>query len=874
VNEIKINVPNFSEPALATISGWQAQARTDLQGVVIPEPDDLFWAGTKNASPPTGDVCTVIANTHPLETDEDGLPTKTYANTPGAQIFDQFNTGTCLYSSSNTVDNRYIGTSSCSDVCYNDGKSSFDSNDVSSPNCDRQFPIYGTPEQNSIPKMVTPNGLTYYLYRGMPMIYFAPSLHKVSITVNTQSFVVINGQRNYAVDEGTMITIADVNKGDYVKIQNGGYKNIRTGKYYVLEKDLSSPGPIKAWEYLINRQTNDNTSCNLEYLLTSSPEDMGMQSSQTEQGITVYYLNEQPYIYLNPKLYRINLTTLTPVSLDQLSSSSSAYSFAIPYTDDKSNQIAIRYVQTGYAFDVNDVVRLPTQSVNNVLVSLTPEQSGFTSRTLGTLFYYVNKNGKAYAYDKGSGQMYGLNLTNLDFITGTPESNGYIKKSFGFEKNGYHRTFAVTEQSQFYVVLRKKGYQINLSQRVSLPYTFENNIVTYKTPSESGYVLQPIDVNGLIYYRKDNVNYVYDQKGNGMVPLSSMTPSETIFGQPEDNGYAIRLFGYEKNSQIYYFTTEQRFLVEYYSKSLFVPRCGCTSSFIVTKTCKDYCASKYDASKSQYGCNDAQTAANTGGFTCSDSRVTDFSKCACTEQGPVNIIVKPMQKYNPFRLLQQGISAGVGELTNLVKYSIQSFLTPVWNAIKSIFQFIVSMIVTIVQFIYNFLFSGENSPIWIQIKNFIGTLTTGFKQYVIDDFVNGIILNGIKSIIPTRQQIMTILQPVIDILSIAFDAMLTAFKYTFEALKTAALFLVRTVIPLFFYYILYSFSFIADKLLFFLPFNRTVKMFLLLVLIIVLAVQSSSELQLVWFIVQELVNLVVSTITRIIATGVDLVFNF
>ena len=873
VPNVILSVGDFATGTNNTITEWQVETTETLEGVQIPEPEDLFWAGTRNAAPPQGDVCSNIANTYPLETDGDGMPTKTYANIVGGEVHDQFNTATCLFSSAQQVDNRYIGTSSCSDVCYNYGKSAVDSNDVAG-DCNKQYPIYGTPEQNSIPKLTTPNGLSYYLYRGQPMVYYAPSLHRVNISVNTQSYVTSAGKRNYTVDESGMVTIQDADKSRYVKVMNGGYRNTQTGRYYVLEKDPSNSGPIKAWEYFVNRLTDDTTSCNLEYLLTGSPESLGIQPTTTDKGFSVYYIQDKPYIYLNPKLYRIQLSTLQEISRDDLIGATAAYSFAVPYSDDKSGQIAIKYRQTGYSYNPSDIVELPTQFVNNVSVSLTPEQSGFTPRTLGTLYYYVNSNGKAYYYDRTSGKMYGLSLNNTDFIIGTPESNGYVKDSTGYTKGGFYRTFAVTERNQYYVVLRQRGYQINLSGRVMLPYTITNNVITYKTPSESGYSIQPVDVYGMIYYSKDGVNYVYDEKGNAMVPLVSLTPSQTIFGQPSENGYQVRLFGFEKESTFYHFVPEQRFLVEYFSKSLYSPSCGCTTSFIVTKTCKDFCGSKYDASNSPYGCDDGRNTANTG-YSCSDSRVTDFSKCACTEQGPVNVIVKPMKQYNPFRLLQQGVAAGVGELTNLIKYSIQSFLTPVWNAIKSIFQFIASMIVTVIQFLYNFLFGGESSPIWIQIKNFAGSLRDGFKQYVIDDFVNGIIIDGIKSIIPSRQQIMTILQPVIDILRVAFDAMLTAFKYTFEALKTAASFLIRTVLPLIGYYIIYIFSEIADKTLFFLPFSRTTKMVIIILLLLYAFYYLSETPKKIIAAANTLViEPTIGTVTRVLATFIDIIFNF
>jgi hypothetical protein len=873
VDLIDIPVPNFATSTNELITEWQNDTEATLATVQIPEPEDLFWAGTRPAAGPQGDVCSAIAGAYPLETDSDGAPTKTYANMPGAAVYDQFNTATCLFTSGVQLDNRYIGTSSCSDVCYNYGKSAVDTNDVAGPNCDKQFPLYGRPEAASIPKFTTPNGLTYYVYKNTPVVYFAPNLYKVNITVDLQSFTTTGGKRNYSVDESGMIIIYEPNKSEYKKVTNGGYRNTRTGRFYVLEKDLSSPGDIKAWEYSVNRHTNDTTGCNLEYLLSGSPESLGLESTTLNTGIKVYYIDDQPYIYLNPKLYRLQESTLVPVSTAELTGATSQYSFTVSYSDDKSDQIAIKYNQTGYAYEPSDVVVLPTQFVNNIAVSLTPEQSGFTGRTLGTLYYYVNSNNKPYVYDRSSGKMYALTLNNTDFIVGTPESNSYTKQSFGYSKGGFYRIFAVTEQTQYYVVQHLKGYSIDLPRRVMLPYTVTDNVISYRTPSEAGYVLQPADSNGMIYYSKEDKNFVYDQRGNAMVPLLSLTPSEDIYGLPVDSAYQQRIFGYEKNSQYYHFVTDQRYLIEYFSKSLFSPSCGCTTAFLVTKTCKDYCGSKYDASNSPYGCDDGRTAANTGGYTCSDSRVTDFSKCACTEQGPVNVIVKPMKQYNPFRLLQQGISAGVGELTNLIKYSIQSFLTPIWNAIKSIFQFIASIITTVIQFLFSFFAGGESSPIWGQIQSFIGSLQDGFKEYVIDDFLNGIIWEGIKSIIPTRDQIMSILQPVIDILGIAFDAMLTAFRYAFNALKDAALFLVKTVLPMIGYFIIYLFSLIADTLLFFLPVSRTAKFIIILCILIFFAYQFVPEFQAFVFFTNLIIEAVISTATRLLATGIDLVFN-
>jgi hypothetical protein len=179
----------------------------------------------------------------------------------------------------------------------------------------------------------------------------------------------------------------------------------------------------------------------------------------------------------------------------------------------------------------------------------------------------------------------------------------------------------------------------------------------------------------------------------------------------------------------------------------------------------------------------------------------------------------------------------------------------------------------VIQFLYNFFAGGESSPIWAQIQSFLGTIRDGFQEYVVDDFLNGIIWEGIKSIIPTREQIMTILQPVIDILGIAFDAILTAFRYAFNALKDAALFLVKLILPMLLYFMIYLFSTISDTLLFFLPVSRTAKFTIILCILIFIAYRTSPTFQFVVFYTNKVIEALVTVATRVIATGIDIVFN-
>jgi phage-related protein len=71
--------------------------------------------------------------------------------------------------------------------------------------------------------------------------------------------------------------------------------------------------------------------------------------------------------------------------------------------------------------------------------------------------------------------------------------------------------------------------------------------------------------------------------------------------------------------------------------------------------------------------------------------------CKCFYNGPVNVIIKPMQQYNPFRLLQSAFSSGGDSFFSGVTNAIKGFMLPLWNTVKQVTAFLSSITAMIVE---------------------------------------------------------------------------------------------------------------------------------------------------------------------------------
>ena len=862
-------VGDFATPANVSLSKWEAAAQIGTN--LISEPDNLFWAGTiyvtylplpkeiqdpltvPDVPYPHGDVCTLISNAYPITVNSDGSNGRSYATDPLSTITDQYNTATCRFSTLVTnVANGYIGSSSCTDVCFQNGNFGQDSNDTQGL-CTKQFFIYGTPDTNALPKYVTPKGLTFWLYNNKPVVYFAPNIYSVDVGV-TLSAAVINPStklKSYPITENT-ITLIDNDPSNsstspnfkkfYQPITNGGYYDIRNPTYfYITAVPISTTGPVTAWRYFTNPHNNTGTGCNNEYYLSGTPEAAGLVSSVNAKGMTVYSIDNQSYLYRNPKLYLINDQNETSITLDDLTSPTSRYVIINGYSDKTPEQTVYLYTQNGYRLSSNQTVVLPRKYVNNVAVALTPAQSGFSSATyLNTFTYYTNNNVN-YAYDSVNGIMIAINFTDVLSITGTPASNNYVvgPNGYGFVNpaTGEWRAFAVMNQRQFYLLLKQVGFSIDPTNPVALRYTQSGTAnISYDTPVQDGYSPQYNSTYNLTYYTNAAGSpFVFDDKAEVMIPILSLTPQQTIYGTPISNGntYNQEVFGYSLTGTTYYFSITKRSMFEYVMKSLYNPLCNCSQAQVVTKTCTDFCASTYDASNSKMGCDD-NVNRYLSGFVCDDVRQTDMTKCACTEQGPVNVIAKPMKKYNPFRLLVSGVEAASSELLGGIKYAIQSFLTPVWNALRGVFQFMGSIVHVTAQFFAGLFTSsgGGNSSIIGTLKGILSGVANGFQQYVVTDGIMYVI-DKVKSIFPSGAQLQALISPVQSFFAGALSGIISAFSNTITAVKNGVVALAKIVIPPILYYAFYAITKIADYALFFLPVSPTIKTFIIMVALII-----------------------------------------
>ena len=997
VPNIGLQVPDFAGSSNAKLSKWVADAHLDYN--IIKEPEDLFWAGKKvitNSDEyyPTGSACSAIAKGYNFTYQGN---TYNYSQTPPSpgfsQIYDQYKTGTCYFSAMSDVNNGYLGSSSCSDVCYQNGNLGTDTTDTNGA-CGNQYFIYGSPESNAIPSYVTPGGLTIYMYKNQPTVYFAPNLYRLEgVTADFSN-------PSSPVFTETTIQITKDTASTYSTVPNGGFMDKRTNTFYVVAPNTTipqpslpstnNPTPLMAWNYKVNihNTASPSSNCNVEYLLTTNPESLGITSIPNQYGMNIYSIDNQSYIYLNPKLYQISDDTPTPVTLEQLTGVTTQYSFISPYNDRTPNQTVKIYKQYGYKVNTVNYVELPTQYVNNVAIPLSPTQVGYTVQQSksgqGAILYYTNSAGTPYYYLSDLGRM----LPIIDFntpitITGTTGSNGYTlvyTNVYSKDQGQNCYIFVPYSQTQYYILLEQVGYEIDVDNAQPLAYKTDANCnprttvgqngttnYIFNIPSDQGYIdqgyLDPIvqpggsTIGTVKYYRKNGINYLYDNLGNVMIPIkpystgnlpgiwpscttgpsptkptnpaptanpnpdrpntdpyptfeppnatsaptstptsaptaaptaapttapnsaptgsSALIPpiNQSIWGVPVDNGYSNELFGYSKGGGHYFFVVKSRKLIQYYSKDLYQPTCLCSNNQIATKTCSTYCSSTMDSSNANLGCDDNENIQKTG-YACADKRsllnpinATAGVQCACTKQGPVNIIVKPMQEYNPFRLLQKGVKSAYNEMTNVLKSTIQSFLTPVWNTIRGIFQYIISLFVMIFQFIAQYL-----SPSFIvqQIKTLYNLAEDGFTEYVWRDGIL-FVVNYIKDLFQTYvspSALAATFKPVTDFFKNTFIYVVQALGNAFKTVSKVVAEVVTYVAKKTAYFALEWVTFISKYALFFLPIDDLAKT-IILVLGGIYFAAPSTHVYIEYF--NKFINSILVFFSRIFGTIVEVV---
>jgi hypothetical protein len=173
------------------------------------------------------------------------------------------------------------------------------------------------------------------------------------------------------------------------------------------------------------------------------------------------------------------------------------------------------------------------------------------------------------------------------------------------------------------------------------------------------------------------------------------------------------------------------------------PECPCSISEIVIPTCNEICSSANDPDGNPLKCDNGN-----------DDPLQ--MPCKCYYEGPVNIIIKPMQKYNPFRMMGNLVSSlftsGNGDSTFLssITDAIKTFLTPVWNTIKLIASTLSSILGMVVEAITTYA-----NPVYI-FNLFKNLISLGAEELgkQIDQFVSGTIVPALKALWDLRLPIM------------------------------------------------------------------------------------------------------------------------
>lgn len=215
-----------------------------------------------------------------------------------------------------------------------------------------------------------------------------------------------------------------------------------------------------------------------------------------------------------------------------------------------------------------------------------------------------------------------------------------------------------------------------------------------------GYIVQPTG-----YYTKINA-YVYDAKVQRLYLMLS-TEVQKFYGSAEKNGFSVLTtctldsagncipsslniikLG---NSTYVLLDKDVKTLLPFARDSVTEPSCPCHITANIIPTCNEVCSTKTSKNLNlPGGSNDPLLCANAN----DDPLQTP---CKCYYNGPVNVIIKPMQQYNPFRLLQSAFSSGGDSFLSGVANAVKGFMLPLWNTVKQVTAFLSSITAMIVE---------------------------------------------------------------------------------------------------------------------------------------------------------------------------------
>lgn len=221
----------------------------------------------------------------------------------------------------------------------------------------------------------------------------------------------------------------------------------------------------------------------------------------------------------------------------------------------------------------------------------------------------------------------------------------------------------------------------------------------YDTGSTMDYIDYSTNTTITLTYYTHAPAYLLDHQTNLLFELEEMIPT-IFYGTPASNDFvplttcAVTSQGNCTQTKLQFglFGTQTYIIIQREIKSLLPfsrdsisePNCPCVVTGSVIPTCQEICATGNDPDGNPLLCNNPND----------DPLLTP---CQCYYQGPVNVIVKPMQEYNPFRLVQNLVGEGLSMLGSKIANGIKSFMLPLWHTVKIVTSYLASIMTMIVE---------------------------------------------------------------------------------------------------------------------------------------------------------------------------------
>jgi photosystem II stability/assembly factor-like uncharacterized protein len=445
--------------------------------------------------------------------------------------------------------------------------------------------------------------------------------------------------------------------------------------------------------------------------------------------------------------------------------------------------------------------------------------------------FSVTKKAFSVTLNFASSSLLGLNygvITNMSFSTLNPSmSTGTVLPTYDSYNNvpmymylGQPSVFintGVSNTTGLYGLVVGGQFCVNNLKCTERTLSDPNfTIETY------GYKLQPTG-----YYLKTD-EWAYDAKAQRLYYMIS-TQVIKFYGSLEDNDYTILTtctldsngncipssinIGKVGNQAYILLQKEVTTLLPFARDSLTETSCPCKVTAKIIPTCNEVCSSKTSSQLSlPGGSNDPLLCENPN-----DDPLQ--STCKCYYNGPVNVIIKPMQQYNPFRLLTAGSSSGSSSFLTGVSNAVKSFMLPLWNTVKQVTAFLSSIIAMIVEAI-----STYANPVYVfnLFKN-IAALGAEAAADQFKTFWDEIVVAGLGGIWNYRLVLIKSMNEGLSWIWENFKLALKALSEAISNLAVSAFGVAKTGITFIWEKFTYYTSAIIDTVTPFIPISPTIK---------------------------------------------------